>query len=82
MAYLDQIKQASQRRGVHHRINAERFFNIDHLGWFYYQRGTSEQYRGIELHVGVVGPFKDCLQATQHLAMKIQGERAVQRKNA
>ena len=70
MNYHTQIKPSMQRRGTHHRINNERFFSIQQLGWFYYRRGTGEQYQGIELHVGVCGPFRDRNEAEQHL----QGE--------
>ena len=72
MAYLNQIKQSPLRRGAQHRINAERFFNIDKLGWFYYRRGTSEEFQGIELHVGVSGPFISINQARHQLEREIE----------
>ena len=72
MSYLKQIKPSTQRRGTHHRLNDERFFLIQQLGWFYYRRGCTEQHDGIELHVGVCGPFGDRRQAEQHLQGEIR----------
>ena len=67
MNYRTQPASSLQRRGADHRLNKERFFSIQQLGWFYYRRGGSEQYQGIELHVGVCGPFADRVQAERHL---------------
>ena len=72
MNYRTQPASSLQRRGADHRLNKERFFSIQQLGWFYYRRGGSEQYQGIELHVGVSGPFGDRAKAERHLQGEIR----------